>query len=118
VRACKKELPLLDAYYKLASKHGFRILAVTIDKDDLPMGALRPLAAAVSFQMARHFHGDYKPLGGVPTNYVIDRTGVVRYAKADAFDLDTLNAVIIPLLNEPAPDPDAQAPVGQPTKAP
>ena len=113
---CKKELPLLDGYYKLASKYGFRILAVTID-DNVPIRDLKPLASKVSFQMARHFHGDYKTLGGVPTNYVIDRAGIVRYAKADAFELDTLNALIIPLLNEAAPDGSTPALKGQPAKA-
>jgi hypothetical protein len=34
---------------------------------------------------------------------VIDRAGIVRYAKAGAFDLDDLNRILIPLLNEPAP---------------
>jgi cytochrome c biogenesis protein CcmG, thiol:disulfide interchange protein DsbE len=53
--------------------------------------------------MARYFHGPYRALKAVPTNYVIDRNGILRYAKADAFDLDSLNAVIIPLLQQPAP---------------
>src|SRR2546426_5770916 len=42
-------------------------------------------------------------LSGVPTNYIIDRSGHVRYAKAAAFDLDSLNAELVPLLREPAP---------------
>jgi hypothetical protein len=39
----------------------------------------------------------------VPTNIIIGRDGRVRYAKAAAFDLDGLNAVLVPLLREPAP---------------
>ncbi len=42
-------------------------------------------------------------INAVPTNIIIDRAGRVRYAKAAAFDLDDLNANLIPLLNEPAP---------------
>jgi hypothetical protein len=45
--------------------------------------------------------------GAVPTNYVIDRAGVVRYAKAGAFELDELEKVVVPLLKEPEPDDPA-----------
>ncbi len=111
---CKKELPLLDAYYAEAQKRGYglKIIAITTE-DSLPINDLRPLAKEVSFDMARHFHGPYRVLKGVPTNYIVDRNGVLRYAKADAFTLDTLNEVLIPLLQQPGP---ANAPPG-PTKA-
>jgi hypothetical protein len=36
----------------------------------------------------------------VPTNYIIDRSGVVRYASAGALGLDDLNREIVPLLRE------------------
>jgi hypothetical protein len=49
----------------------------------------------------------------LPTNYIIDRGGILRYAKAAAFDLDSLNDVLIPLLQQSKPD---TAPAG-PTKA-
>jgi cytochrome c biogenesis protein CcmG/thiol:disulfide interchange protein DsbE len=110
---CKKELPLLDSVFRVASQgnYGLKILAITTE-DSLPINDLRPLAAKVSFDMARHYHGPYGVMKGVPTNYIIDRNGILRYAKADAFDLDSLNAVLIPLLQQPIPD----ATVG-PTKA-
>jgi cytochrome c biogenesis protein CcmG/thiol:disulfide interchange protein DsbE len=41
----------------------------------------------------------------VPTNYIIDRAGRIRYAKAAAFDLDALNKELVPLLAEPVPAP-------------
>lgn len=34
------------------------------------------------------------------TNFIIDRSGKLRYAKAGALDLDALNRLIVPLLNE------------------
>jgi thiol-disulfide isomerase/thioredoxin len=111
---CKAELPLLNGYYQLADKSGYglKILAVTTE-DSLPMETLRPLAAKVSFDMARYFRGPYRALKAVPTNYIIDRNGILRYAKAAAFDLDSLNGVLIPLLQQPKPD---ETPAG-PTKA-
>jgi hypothetical protein len=56
---------------------------------------------------ARGLHGPYRPSEGLPTNYVIDRAGVLRYAKSGAFDLDKLNELLVPLLNERAPPPPA-----------
>jgi thiol-disulfide isomerase/thioredoxin len=39
----------------------------------------------------------------VPTNFIIDRNGVLRYAKAGALTLDDLNTLLVPLLREPEP---------------
>ena len=111
---CKVELPLLDGYYRVADQHGYglKILAVTTE-DSLPLSDLQPLAAKVSFDMARHFHGPYGVQKALPTNYIIDRNGILRYAQAGAFNLDKLNELLVPLLQQPKPD---TAPAG-PTKA-
>jgi thiol-disulfide isomerase/thioredoxin len=111
---CKEELPLLDGYFRAADekKYGLKVLAITTE-DSLPLNDLRPLAARVSFDMARHFHGPYRALKGVPTNFIIDRNGVLRYAQSGAFTLDALNEIVIPMLQQPAP---TDAPAG-PTKA-
>jgi cytochrome c biogenesis protein CcmG/thiol:disulfide interchange protein DsbE len=96
---CKTELPMLDAYYRQQQYSGLRILAVTTE-DSLPIGKLKPLAAVLTIPMARHFKGPYGPMRGVPTNYVIDRHGVLRYAKAGALTFDDMQAVLAPLLKE------------------
>ena len=96
---CKKELPLLDRYFAIQQSHGLRVVAVTTE-DSAPLKALKPLAATVSFPMARAMRGPYHVMTGVPTYYVIDRRGILRYAKAGAFDLDALNAILVPLLRE------------------
>jgi thiol-disulfide isomerase/thioredoxin len=111
---CKQELPVLDTYYKAGKKYGLTILAVDTE-DNLPMDALRPLSKVVSLPMARRFRGGgYKAPEEIPTNYVIDRSGVVRYAQSGAFTLHALDDVLLPLLKEPAPD-DAPTP-GAPVK--
>jgi cytochrome c biogenesis protein CcmG, thiol:disulfide interchange protein DsbE len=96
---CKKELPLLDGYFAFQQIHGLRVVAVTTE-DSAPLKLLQPLAAAVRFPMARSMRGPYRVMTGVPTNYVIDRRGILRYAKAGAFDLDALNEILVPLLSE------------------
>jgi cytochrome c biogenesis protein CcmG/thiol:disulfide interchange protein DsbE len=92
---------LLDRYYRLQQPAGLRVLAVTTE-DSAPLSQLKPLAAALTIPMVRRFKGDYGPLKGVPTNYVIDRAGILRYAKAGALTLDHLNATLVPLLSAPA----------------
>ena len=96
---CKKELPMLDAFYRLQKQAGLRVLAVTTDRSP-PLSQLKPLAAALAIPVVRRFKGDYGPLKGLPTNYVIDRDGIVRYAKAGAFTLDDIHAILEPLLRE------------------
>ena len=99
---CKKELPTLDAFYDLTKQYGLRVFAVTTE-DSAPLSKLKPLMAVLRIPFVKRLKGDYDIIKAVPTNYVIDRAGVVRYAEAGAFDLNVLNALLIPLLNEPAP---------------
>jgi cytochrome c biogenesis protein CcmG, thiol:disulfide interchange protein DsbE len=96
---CKTELPLLNGYFAIQQVHGLRVVAVTTE-DSAPLKLLKPLAAAVRFPMARFMRGPYRVLTGVPTNYIIDRHGILRYAQAGAFDLDALNEILVPLLRE------------------
>jgi cytochrome c biogenesis protein CcmG, thiol:disulfide interchange protein DsbE len=97
---CRTELPLLDAYYRKLAPHGLKVFAITTE-DSVPINQLRKLFAALAISSGRRITGGYDIMSGVPTNYVIDRKGVVRYAKAGALELDDLNSVIVPLLNEP-----------------
>ena len=100
---CRTELPVIDGFYRLMSKHGLKVLAVTTE-DSVPNSYLKPLQKALAFPLAKGFRGPYRAIGGaVPSNYVIDRNGMLRYAKAGAFDLDALNEILIPLLKEPRP---------------
>ena len=100
---CRSELPALDTYYNLRRDRGLRVFAVTTE-DSVSLFRLRKLFEVMHIPPVRRVKGPYAPIGGaVPTNYVIDRAGNVRYAQAGAFDLDTLNEVLIPLLKEPPP---------------
>jgi len=99
---CRTELPTLDAYYSLQKKNGLRVFAVTT-QDSAPLGQLKKLFAVLRMPSAKRIKGPYGPLTGVPTNFIIDRSGTVRYAKAGALDLDALNRLLVPLLREPVP---------------
>jgi len=99
---CRKELPTLDAYYSVQREHGLKVFAITTE-GSLPLSRLKALFAAMAIPSARRIKGPYGPLTGVPTNFIIDRAGTLRYAKSGAFDLDDLNGLIVPLLKEKAP---------------
>ena len=104
---CRTELPLLDAYYRRMQKYGLRAFAVTTE-DSVPARQLKPLFAVMAMPAAKRVKGGaLGDVEAVPTNYVIDRAGVVRYADAGAFELEDLNALIVPLLKE---DPPADVP--------
>ena len=98
---CRQELPTLDAYYSIQKRHGLRVFAATTE-DSLPEKKLHALFDRLTIEPVHRVKGPYRPLGAIPTNYVIDRAGVVRYAGTGAFDLDALNKVLVPLLQQSA----------------
>lgn len=103
---CRTELPLLDGYYRAAHKHGWplQIFAVATE-DGVPKYKLTNVFKLLAISQTDRIRGAfYRDIDELPTNYIIDKAGVLRYAKAGAFDLDGLNDVIVPLVNEPAPD--------------
>ncbi len=103
---CQKEFALFDAYAALRAKNGFTVIAIETGGAG-SSGPMRKLAEMVHFPVVLEggAHADAYPTIGnaVPTNYVIDRAGVVRYAKAGAFEIEELDALVRPLLNEPTP---------------
>jgi peroxiredoxin len=101
---CRVELPLLDGYMRAREKNGLKVVAVTMDAKGVPSDIIKQLQGKLSLPLLTAFRGDYGPIHrAIPTNYVIDRAGVVRYAKEGDFTLDKLNQVLVPLLNEPVP---------------
>lgn len=101
---CRVELPVLNDYFSRHPRHDLKILAVTVE-GSVPAAKLKPLAAQLNFPLIAKLSGrGYGAIGGaVPTSYVIDRAGVVRYAKAGAFTAESFEDVVGPLLNKPPP---------------
>jgi hypothetical protein len=92
-------MPLLDAYYRKFTSKGIQIFAVATE-DSLTPYQLRPVAKLLSFPLVKHFKGEYGQIKYLPTNFVIDRKGVLRYAESGGFTLDGINATLGPLLDE------------------
>jgi peroxiredoxin len=104
---CKQEMPALDQMQVNGGKYGLRIFGV-LTMDETPLRALRPIGKVLHYPLASGISGGYAPIGNaVPTNYVIDRAGTIRYAKATALTQDEFIALVLPLLNE---HPEGAAP--------
>lgn len=107
---CKYELPEIDSYVRSKGGDDLKVFAVTID-DTVSDKDLKPLASVLSFPLVSRIDGNYGIIGGaVPSNYVIDRNGILRYAQANAFSYGSFAATVGPLLAEkaaPEPTPGA-----------
>ncbi len=103
---CKAELPMIDAYVRKRGGDDLKVFAVTVD-NAVSDSALKPLADVLSFPLVTRIDSfSYGTIdNGVPTNYVIGRDGILRYAKALSFSYDSFAATVGPLLAEPAPPP-------------
>ena len=104
---CREELPRLDLYFRRHANAPLRFFAVRSD-DGAPNEAFIKLSKILAFPLVWHLDGGsgYGPIGGaVPSNFVIDSTGIVRYAAAGAFTAEGLEQVITPLLAAATPPP-------------
>ena len=100
---CKEEMPMMDAVHRRLHGNGLEIYAIATE-DSVPPFQLRRLASVLSFPLATKLSGPgYGTLGGVPTSYVIDRAGNLRYAKSGSFTARSFQEVVLPLLREPPP---------------
>jgi thiol-disulfide isomerase/thioredoxin len=106
---CRRELPMLETAFEAYNKYGFQVLAIATE-DSVPEDKLRPLASHLKIPFIKRMKGPYRFLDALPTNYIIDRSGKLVYARAGAFDLDSLNSIVVPLLKEPIPAAPATAP--------
>lgn len=101
---CRNELVAFDRYALAHPQAGLRIFAVNMD-EDIKRQQLAALSAKLTYPIVTWFAGKgYGTMkGAVPTNYVIDRSGVLRHAEAGAFHEASLREVVGPLLAEAAP---------------
>jgi cytochrome c biogenesis protein CcmG/thiol:disulfide interchange protein DsbE len=63
-------------------------------EDSLTPYQLRPLAKLLTLQMVKRFKGNYGDIRYLPTNFVIDRKGILRYAESGEFTREGLDQVL------------------------
>jgi thiol-disulfide isomerase/thioredoxin len=100
---CKAEMVTFENYMRTHPNSDLAIYAVTVELQ-APPSKLKPLQGVLHYDLATHISSwGYGVLDGVPTSYVIDRAGVLRYADSGAFDDRSFEKFITPLLAESAP---------------
>jgi peroxiredoxin len=100
---CKAELIAFDNSVKAHPNSDLKVFAIETERS-LPGYFVAKMQGVSHFTLATSLDGrGYHVLDGVPTSYVIDRNGVIRHAKAGAFNEQSFAQLIEPLLAEPAP---------------
>jgi thiol-disulfide isomerase/thioredoxin len=103
---CKREMPGLDLMQINGAKYGLHVFGVLV-LDETSLSSLKPLVKVLHYPLSTYIGGGYVPIRNqIPTNYIIDRKGILRYAKAAALDKEDFANLLVPLLNEradPAP---------------
>lgn len=102
---CKAEMAVFENYLRTHPGSDLKIYAV-MTESEAPFAKLKPLQQALSFQIAKRLSGrGYGVKAGLPTSYVLDRAGVIRWADAGAFNDQSFAALIDPLVKQSGPTP-------------
>ncbi|MGZ3401948.1 MAG: TlpA family protein disulfide reductase [Phenylobacterium sp.] len=100
---CKAEMVVFENYLRTHPDTDLKIYAVTTELT-APSEKLKPLQGILHYPLGLSVLGwGYGIKNAVPTSYVIDRTGVVRFAAAGAFNDQSFDALITPLLKQAPP---------------
>lgn len=98
---CHQQVKALDFYHRQRPNVGLKMFAVSAD--GLSSRQLQRAFKDQTIYPLSSIEGPFEPMGALPTTYVIDRRGQVRYAAAGALGIDELNQVLVPLLRQPQP---------------
>lgn len=99
---CKAEMPTLAGYYNSHVDEGFMVIA--IEAGD-PQDQVAKFAQDFKLPFKIWLDPDSKALnafrnGSLPSSYVVDRTGVIRYAWTGEINREMLEKFVTPLLSE------------------
>jgi len=104
---CKKEMPLLNAFYRDHHGEGFELIGISTDKPN-DFAKMRKMSRTLAYPTALFNDISSNGFGapeGFPLTYVIDRNGIVRDKFIEVRG-DLLRSVVLPLLPR---SPDAAA---------
>ncbi|MDB5707422.1 MAG: TlpA family protein disulfide reductase [Sphingomonas bacterium] len=98
---CKQEMPILDYMQRNLADRGLRVIGV-VTNDSVDQVRVRNVSKVLGYSISMRITGKYPAGKGLPTSYVIDRKGVIRYIEEGAFTAESFASLIGPLLNEKA----------------
>jgi hypothetical protein len=99
--ACDVQVAMLDYYYRQRRNLGLQILV--IPAEDLTEDQLREAFKGKGVHPLTRIRGPFEPLDRLPTTYVVDRNGQLRFAESGLLGVERLNQMLVPLLRQPQP---------------
>jgi cytochrome c biogenesis protein CcmG/thiol:disulfide interchange protein DsbE len=96
---CKKEMPVLNSFYRRYHEQGLEIIGISADhpEDFAKMRKMSSTLAYPTSTLDKISQDGFGPPEGFPLTYVIDREGVVRDKFIDVHE-QLLRDVVLPLL--------------------
>jgi cytochrome c biogenesis protein CcmG/thiol:disulfide interchange protein DsbE len=99
--ACDVQVAMLDYYYRQRRNLGLQVLV--IPAEELTDGQLREAFKGKGVRPLSRIRGPFEPLDRLPTTYVVDRYGKLRFAQSGLLGVERLNQMLVPLLRQPQP---------------
>jgi thiol-disulfide isomerase/thioredoxin len=98
---CKKEMPVLNSFYRRYHEQGLEIIGISADRpqDFAKMRNVSGTLAYPTSTLDRISENGFGPPEGFPLTYVIDRDGIVRDKFIDVRE-QLLRDVVLPLLRK------------------
>jgi len=96
---CKKEMPVLNSFYRRYHEQGLEIIGISADRpqDFARMRRMSGTLAYPTSTLDRISQDGFGPPSGFPLTFVIDRDGIVRDQFIDVRE-ELLRDVVLPLL--------------------
>jgi cytochrome c biogenesis protein CcmG, thiol:disulfide interchange protein DsbE len=96
---CKKEMPLLNSFYRRYHEQGLEIIGISADRPQ-DFAKMRKMSGTLAYPTAtldKISQNGFGPPEGFPLTYVIDREGIVRDKFIDVRE-ELLHDAVLPLL--------------------
>ena len=102
---CRKEKPVIDAYWKANRARGFEVIAISIDDspEQIAAWAKKTGYAFIAAPTNASVNDAFGAVSSVPTSFILDRDGHIRHKIAGQLHSARLKKLVEPLLSSPAP---------------
>jgi cytochrome c biogenesis protein CcmG/thiol:disulfide interchange protein DsbE len=96
---CKKEMPILDSFYRRYHERGLEVIGISADRPQ-DFAKMRKMSSSLAYPTATTSQitdNGFGPPEGFPLTYVVDGSGIIRDKFIDVRE-QLLRDVVLPLL--------------------